>query len=127
MISDQRIAELMGWSANPAHVTGVLGGGPDDLPARVRAVAQAAAEAERVALGAPEPRQCTWTEDPDTSSWDTHCGGKHQIIDGWPSKNKMRFCCYCGGLDGQGDGQHQQDGGEGVGEKAHAGGSWLGW
>ena len=45
MISDQRIAELMGWSANPAHVTGVLGGGPDDLPARVRAVAQAAAEA----------------------------------------------------------------------------------
>jgi hypothetical protein len=45
VISDQRIAELMGWSANPAHVTGVLGGGPDDLPARVRAVAQAAAEA----------------------------------------------------------------------------------
>jgi hypothetical protein len=44
VISDQRIAELMGWSANPAHVTGVLGGGPDDLPARVRAVAQAAAQ-----------------------------------------------------------------------------------
>ncbi len=48
MLSDQRIAELMGWSANPAHVTGVLGGGPDDLPARVRAVAQAAAEAALV-------------------------------------------------------------------------------
>jgi hypothetical protein len=45
MLTDARIAELMGWSANPAHVTGVLGGGPDDLPARVRAVAQAAAEA----------------------------------------------------------------------------------
>jgi hypothetical protein len=28
MLTDARIAELMGWSANPAHVTGVLGGGP---------------------------------------------------------------------------------------------------
>jgi hypothetical protein len=54
VISDQRIAELMGWSANPAHVTGVLGGGPDDLPARVRAVAQAAAEAA-LAQQAQEP------------------------------------------------------------------------
>ena len=50
MLTDARIAELMGWSANPAHVTGVLGGGPDDLPARVRAVAQAAAEAARAEL-----------------------------------------------------------------------------
>lgn len=54
MISDQRIAELMGWSANLAHVTGVLGGGPDDLPARVRALAQAAAEAA-LAQQAQEP------------------------------------------------------------------------
>jgi hypothetical protein len=43
-VTDERIAEIMGWSAKPAHVTGVLGGGPDDLPARVRAVAQAAAQ-----------------------------------------------------------------------------------
>lgn len=43
-MTDERIAEIMGWSAKPAHVTGVLGGGPDDLPARVRAVAQAAAQ-----------------------------------------------------------------------------------
>ena len=56
MITDQRIAELMGWSANPAHVTGVLGGGPDDLPARVRAVAQAAADAARADVAiAPTP------------------------------------------------------------------------
>ena len=48
MITDQRIAGLMGWSASRAHVTGVLGGGPDDLPARVRAVAQASAESVRV-------------------------------------------------------------------------------
>ena len=84
MISDQRIAELMGWSANPAHVTGVLGGGPDDLPARVRAVAQAAAEAA-LAQQAQEPvawtltktlekRETTttgylWFSDPQNSAW----------------------------------------------------------
>jgi hypothetical protein len=61
VISDQRIAELMGWSANPAHVTGVLGGGPDDLPARVRAVAQAAAEAA-LAQQAQQPARAPTVE-----------------------------------------------------------------
>lgn len=95
MISDQRIRELMGWSADPAHVTGVLGGGPDDLPARVREVAQAAADAaraesgqtlDRVVLAQTEPggvcaRCGGWVCDPvmpqQAEPWvKTYCGGK---------------------------------------------------
>lgn len=98
MITDQRIAELMGWSANPAHVTGVLGGGPDDLPARVRAVAQAAAEAARTEGNSAGVKQCTWTKDSGAISWDTACGGSYQIIGNLLSKSGMRWCCFCGGV-----------------------------
>jgi hypothetical protein len=96
MLTDPELADIMGWSVYFMDRSPI--GRGDGLAERVRRVAQAAAEAERAALGAPEPRQCTWTEDPDTSSWDTDCGGKHEIIDGWPSENNMRFCCYCGGM-----------------------------
>jgi hypothetical protein len=73
VISDQRIAELMGWSANPAHVTGVLGGGPDDLPARVRAVAQAAAEA---ALAQPAQEPVAWLRRQELADLQT-CNYRH--------------------------------------------------
>jgi hypothetical protein len=101
MLTDARIAKLMGWSANPAHVTGVLGGGPADLPARVRAVAQAAAEAERAPVGGPV-RQCTWWQDGDEESdtWLASCGRDRYFMlnEGTPSANKMTHCCYCGGV-----------------------------
>lgn len=89
----------MGWSADPAHVTGVLGGGPDDLPARVREVARVAAAEEQARIAKRRGRKvCRWTEDADNSAWDADCGGKFQIIDGPPSKNWMSWCCYCGGF-----------------------------
>lgn len=41
------------------------------------------------------PDECTWTEDED-GNWDTACGDKFVFIDGPPSANGCKFCCYCG-------------------------------
>lgn len=37
---------------------------------------------------------CTWTNDGE--AWRTSCGHYFTLIDGAPTDNKMRFCCYCG-------------------------------
>lgn len=42
------------------------------------------------------PRQCRWTQDGDEGAWDTSCGQRHLLIDGGPTDNRMRWCCYCG-------------------------------
>ena len=40
---------------------------------------------------------CAWSQDgEDSDTWQTDCGGLFSIIDGKPSENNMRFCCYCG-------------------------------
>ena len=40
---------------------------------------------------------CVWHNDPETdNSWDTSCRELFVIIDGTPTENGMRFCCYCG-------------------------------
>ena len=39
---------------------------------------------------------CVWTSQEWEDSWDTSCGESLVIIDGTPSHNSMRFCCYCG-------------------------------
>jgi hypothetical protein len=39
--------------------------------------------------------QCVWAEDFD-GNWDTMCQQSFVFIDGSPSENKMKFCCYCG-------------------------------
>lgn len=41
---------------------------------------------------------CEWQEVEDISSWETTCGNLFTINEGTPSDNKMRFCCFCGGL-----------------------------
>lgn len=38
---------------------------------------------------------CLWAEDED-SIWQTSCGSSFEFIDGKPSDNHMKFCCYCG-------------------------------
>lgn len=38
---------------------------------------------------------CDWREDED-GNWDTGCGQKHVLLDGGPTDNHMRYCCYCG-------------------------------
>lgn len=38
---------------------------------------------------------CDWTPD-DDGNWGTECGGLYIIIEGTPTENSMRFCCYCG-------------------------------
>ena len=38
---------------------------------------------------------CIWTED-ENGPWTSDCGREFDIMDGKPSENLMRFCCYCG-------------------------------
>jgi hypothetical protein len=38
---------------------------------------------------------CTWSED-DDGNWNTSCSQEFILIEGTPSQNDMRFCCYCG-------------------------------
>jgi hypothetical protein len=52
-----------------------------------------AAEREVAALKAQGA--CEWTEDSD-GNWDTACGETFVLIDGIPTGNDMKFCCYCG-------------------------------
>jgi len=43
------------------------------------------------------PNVCVWEEDgTDYEGWDTSCGNKFYIVDGCPSDNDFKFCCYCG-------------------------------
>ena len=39
--------------------------------------------------------ECEWKFNEEEESWDTSCGDKFIIIDGKPSDNSMKFCCYC--------------------------------
>jgi hypothetical protein len=46
------------------------------------------------------PAACTWQYNPDKfgeDTWETGCGEAFLLIEGVPSDNKMKFCCYCGG------------------------------
>ena len=40
-------------------------------------------------------KDCFWTEDED-GNWETTCGNMFILIDGMPSENDMKYCCYCG-------------------------------
>lgn len=41
--------------------------------------------------------QCEWEPtDPDFGTWETSCGHSFFVVEGSPSDNDMRFCCYCG-------------------------------
>ena len=44
--------------------------------------------------GMSEPT-CVWTEVED-GPWETTCGHAFEIMEGKPSENDMKFCCYCG-------------------------------
>ncbi len=52
----------------------------------------------RNALAASKPNHptCAWADDAD-GNWDTACENKFCFIEGGPTENQMRFCCYCGG------------------------------
>lgn len=39
---------------------------------------------------------CHWTEDGDYSYWETKCGHNFEVIDGTPSENGFKYCCFCG-------------------------------
>ena len=57
------------------------------------------AEVERLKAelaGETLPREsCKWSEDAD-GVWETECGDMFVLVEGPPSKNDMRYCCYCG-------------------------------
>ena len=39
---------------------------------------------------------CKWFEDPNYECYDTDCEQAFIMIEGTPSDNGMKFCCYCG-------------------------------
>lgn len=41
-------------------------------------------------------KRCEWKSDED-GNWHTSCNEIYIIIEGTPTENSMRFCCYCGG------------------------------
>ena len=45
-----------------------------------------------------EPKECRWTDDHDTCSYDTGRGQKFCTIDGSASDNNIEYCCFCGGV-----------------------------
>ena len=41
--------------------------------------------------------KCVWAQDDwDCDVWATDCGKHFSIIEGTPTENSFRFCCYCG-------------------------------
>lgn len=42
-----------------------------------------------------ETDACEWKQDFD-GNYDTDCDQSFTMIDGTPTENHMRFCCYCG-------------------------------
>ena len=46
--------------------------------------------------GEPEESEtCKWLTDSD-GNYSTSCGETFTLIDGTPSENSMKYCCYCG-------------------------------
>lgn len=44
-----------------------------------------------------ELEKCVWSQDDwDSDVWGTGCGNYFSIIEGTPTENDFRFCCYCG-------------------------------
>jgi hypothetical protein len=39
---------------------------------------------------------CEWEQIEDGNDWSTSCGDLFTLLDGKPSDNDMKFCCYCG-------------------------------
>lgn len=58
---------------------------------------QLAFEAWQASKERCQPKDCAWTYDDDSESYDTQCGQLFTIIEGTPDENHMAFCAYCGG------------------------------
>lgn len=44
---------------------------------------------------AATPDACQWAQDDeDSDTWFTGCHKVFRLDEGWPSDNKMKFCCY---------------------------------
>jgi hypothetical protein len=45
-----------------------------------------------------EKSTCQWHQDgdPDSETWATGCKQYFTIIEGTPTENHFKFCCYCG-------------------------------
>jgi hypothetical protein len=39
---------------------------------------------------------CTWFNPFESDAYFTDCGNGFTLIDGTPSDNSMKFCCFCG-------------------------------
>lgn len=64
----------------------------------VRLVATVYAEADLPRLLWRADKACSWAQDGvGEDHWDTGCRKRFTLMDGSPSENRMRFCCYCGG------------------------------
>jgi hypothetical protein len=54
------------------------------------------AEVERIFAGTGDAVRCVWRQDDLEGMFTTTCGGAFEFIDGTPTENGVRFCCYCG-------------------------------
>lgn len=72
-------------------------GGQEDRPASDALIASPPVPP---APAAPAPDAvCDWHQDgEDSETWQTGCGHYFTIIDGTPTDNKFRHCCFCGHL-----------------------------
>lgn len=53
-------------------------------------------------------KTCEWIPDEGGSYWDTECGHGFETIDGTPLENEMVFCCFCGAVIQEVEGEHDQ-------------------
>ena len=51
---------------------------------------------ENALVAALTQKECVWKYDWD-DQWETNCSHRFEFVDGTPTENKMKFCCYCGG------------------------------
>lgn len=51
---------------------------------------------------------CTWTPEEGMENWTTDCGHYFTMIEGTPLENGMVFCCFCGAVIQEVEGEHDQ-------------------
>lgn len=99
--------EVMGYTKPAAaRVAGGVAAIPsvDDVTAKEQSAATPLGDGVEGAAVTPIDRdselyrklsKCRWTQT-ESGQYDTACGNCFEIMEGSPTENHMKFCCYCG-------------------------------
>ena len=68
---------------------------PIEYSVSAERVAQQAAKSEDGHTVRSSSTTCQWTQNED-GAWESACGHRWEFIEGGPTENGMKFCCYCG-------------------------------